>query len=81
MTERYSDPPANGRHMSTGEFRATPDTSANTAQFQAFAAEQGEPTAQWSLRAPLRSRARLALQIAGVLVLVALIAVFAVSLS
>ena len=80
MTERYSDPPASGRRISTGEFRAAPDTSANTAQFQAFA-QQGEPTAEWTLSAPGRSQARLGLLIAGLVVLVALIVIIAVTLA
>jgi len=67
--------------MSTGEFRATPDTSANTAQFQAFAAAQGEPTAQWTLAAPLRGRARRGLMIAAVVVLAAIIVILAVALA
>jgi hypothetical protein len=45
--------------MTTGEFRATPDISANTAQFQAFAAGR-EQTGQWAATAPARNHTRLA---------------------
>jgi hypothetical protein len=63
--------------MSTGEFRSAPDVSANTAQFQAFAAQQGERTAQFQAIAAGRSPARLALLIGAVIVLVALIVILA----
>ncbi|HXZ63240.1 MAG TPA: hypothetical protein VEH05_00800 [Streptosporangiaceae bacterium] len=82
MTERYSEPPPRGRRITTGEFRATPDISASTAQFKAFAAGQGEQTGQWDLEAaPARSRTRLAVLILAVVVVVAIIAILAVTLS
>ena len=80
MTERYSEPPPRGRRMTTGEFRATPDISASTAQFQAFAADQGEQTRQWDAAQPTRNPARLALMILAVVVVVAIIAILAVTL-
>ncbi|MGH3305165.1 MAG: hypothetical protein ACRDOK_26555 [Streptosporangiaceae bacterium] len=80
MTDGYSEPPPRGRRITTGEFRATPDISANTAQFQAFAAEQGEQTGQWETDAPARSRTRLGVLILAVVVIVAIIAILAVTL-
>ena len=81
MTEPFSEPPPRDRRMTTGEFRATPDISASTAQFQAFAAEQGgEQTSQWAATAPARNPARLALLILAVVAVVAIIAVLAVTL-
>ena len=80
MTEPYSEPPPRGRRLTTGEFRATPDISANTAQFQAFAAGQGEQTRQWELDAPPRSRTRLTVLIVAVVIVVAIIAILAVTL-
>lgn len=65
--------------MTTGEFRAAPDISASTAQFQAFAAGQGEKTGQWAAPAPARNPTRLALLILAVLVVVVIIAVLAVT--
>jgi hypothetical protein len=76
MTEPFSEPPPRDRRMTTGEFRATPDISANTAQFQAFAASQGE----WAATAPARNHTRLALLILAVVAVVAIIAVLAVTL-
>jgi cytochrome b len=67
--------------MTTGEFRATPDISASTAQFQAFASQQGEQTRQWAMETPARSRTRLGILILGVVVVVAIIAILAVTLS
>ncbi len=80
MTERYSEPPPRGRRITTGEFRATPDVSASTAQFQAFAAEQGEQTGQWERDTAARSRTRLSILILAVVVVVAIIAILAVTL-
>jgi hypothetical protein len=80
MTERNSEPPASGQRMTTGEFRATPDISASTAQFKAFAAEQGELTGQFGVTAASRSRARLALLIGAVILVVAVIAILVVTL-
>jgi hypothetical protein len=81
MTERYSEPPPRGRRITTGEFRATPDVSANTAQFQAFAAQQAEQTGQWAkIDTAARSRTRLGILILAVVVVVAIIAILAVTL-
>jgi len=81
MTEPFSEPPPRDRRMTTGEFRATPDISASTAQFQAFAAERPtEQTGQWAATAPARNPARLALLILAVVAVVAIIAVLAVTL-
>jgi hypothetical protein len=80
MTERYSEPPPRGRRLTTGEFRATPDISASTAQFKAFAADQGEQTAQWDVDAPAKRRTRLGILILAVVVVVAIIAILAVTL-
>jgi hypothetical protein len=76
MSERPTDPrgtsapAATGLPTNTGEFRATPDISASTAQFRAFAAgpdRDGEHA--WSMRAPARNIAALA----GVIVAVAVV--------
>ncbi len=80
MTERYSEPSPRGRRITTGEFRATPDISASTAQFKAFAAENGEQTGQWDAEAPARRRTRLGVLILAVVVVVAIIAILAVTL-
>jgi hypothetical protein len=75
MTERYDDPATGaGRSMSTGEFRATPDVSANTAQFQAFAEQTAEPGKPWEMGAPGRSVAKLGLIVVVVAVVLAAIA-------
>ena len=80
MTEPFSEPPPRDRRMTTGEFRATPDISANTAQFQAFAANQGEQTGQWAATTAARNHTRLALLIVAVVAVVVIIAVLAVTL-
>jgi hypothetical protein len=67
MSERDDGP---RRPMSTGEFRAAPDLSANTGQFRAFVNGQpGEAEAPWDMKAPGRNVARLA----GIIVLVAIV--------
>lgn len=59
--------------MSTGEFRATPDLSASTAQFQAFAAGESQQAGRRPGRAMGRGTARTTLLIVvAVLVLVAI---------
>jgi hypothetical protein len=69
MSER-DDFPGTGQPMTTGEFRATPDASANTAQFRAFASEQaGNDAAPWEMKASGRSIGRLV----GIVVLVAIV--------
>jgi hypothetical protein len=79
MTEPFSETPPRDRRMTTGEFRAQPDISANTAQFQAFAAGR-EQTGQWAATAPARNHTRLALLILAVVAVVVIIAVLAVTL-
>jgi hypothetical protein len=81
MTERHEDPAARaGRPISTGEFRATPDVSASTAQFRAFA-EGTDPERPWDMAAPGRSVAKLALLIVAVAVVLAIIAILVVTLA
>ena len=80
MSERHDDPAGSaGRPLTTGEFRVTPDVSANTAQFRAFAGEQAaDAEAPWEMKAPGRSVARLAglvVLVAVVLVIIAIIVV------
>jgi hypothetical protein len=65
--------------MTTGEFRAAPDLSANTGQFRAFA--DGQPEDQpWDMKAPGRSVARLAGIIIAVAVVLAIIAIIVINL-
>jgi hypothetical protein len=78
MTDRHDDQAGN-RRMSTGEFRATPDISASTAQFRAFAEDRSEVTGTWGAGAPGRSPAKIAMLV-GVIVGVAIIAVLAFTL-
>ncbi len=78
MTERHENPAASATPITTGEFRATPDVSANTAQFRAFAEESAEPGRPWEMGAPGRSVARMALLIVGVAVVLALVALLIV---
>jgi hypothetical protein len=73
MTERDDYPATTaGRPITTGEFRATPDVSANTAQFQAFA-EGGPETRSW--QAPGRSPARMATLVIGAILVIAIVAI------
>jgi hypothetical protein len=80
MTERHDDSAGNGRGMSTGEFRAAPDVSASTAQFQAFAEDRAEVTGTWDAGAPGRSPAKIAMLVAGVVVILAIIAILGATL-
>jgi hypothetical protein len=67
--------------MSTGEFRAAPDSSASTGQFRAFAGEQSaESEAPWDMKVPGRSVARLAGIVVLVAVVLAIIAIIVVKL-
>jgi hypothetical protein len=76
MTERQ-DEAAAARPTNTGEFRATPDISANTAQFQAFADNRPQ-TGQWNVPVPARSTRRMTgLIVAAAVVLLILIVVIA----
>jgi hypothetical protein len=82
MTERHEDPrPGSGRSMSTGEFRATPDVSASTAQFQAFADSDAEPERPWNMAAPGRSVAKMAMLVVIVAVVLAAIAILVVTVA
>jgi hypothetical protein len=75
MTERYEEPATRaGRPMSTGEFRATPDVSASTAQFRAFADDESEQGRPWDMGAPGRSVAKMSLIVVIVAVVLAAIA-------
>jgi hypothetical protein len=81
MSERYEDPRQSaGRAMSTGEFRATPDASASTAQFRAFAESEAEPGRPWDVGAPGRSVAKMAVIVVAVAVVIAVIAILVVNL-
>jgi hypothetical protein len=78
MTERHDEAAATGRSMSTGEFRAAPDISASTAQFQAFAENRAEPASPREVVAPARKPTRLiALMAAAVVVLLILVIIVA----
>jgi hypothetical protein len=80
MTESHEDPATWARQsMTTGEFRATPDASASTAQFRAFA--DGEQERPWEMAAPGRSVAKMAVLIVAVAVVLAVIAILVVSLA
>ena len=82
MTERHDDPLTSvGRTTSTGEFRAAPDVSANTAQFQAFADSDAQPERPWDMAAPGRSVAKMALLVVIVAVVLAAIAILVVTLA
>jgi len=67
--------------MSTGEFRATPDVSASTAQFQAFAERDVEPERPWDMGVPGRSVAKMAMLVVIVAVVLAAIAILVVSVA
>jgi hypothetical protein len=79
MSERHDDHAAEGRRLTTGEFRATPDVSASTAQFQAFAEERPDDTRTWDVPTPARSSAKIAMLI-GAVVVVAIIVILVVAL-
>ena len=76
MTERHNEPVTSGKPMTTGEFRATRDISASTAQFQAFA-ENDSQGGDWEASAPARSPAKIAMLIALVIVVLAIFALIA----
>ncbi len=78
MTERHGEQAGNDRRITTGEFRAAPDISANTAQFRAFA--EDESAAAWNGATPDRSRTRIAILIAAVVVVLAIIAILSATL-
>jgi hypothetical protein len=67
--------------MSTGEFRATSDVSASTAQFQAFADSDAEPERPWNMAAPGRSVAKMAMLVVIVAVVLAAIAILVVTVA
>jgi hypothetical protein len=81
MTERHEDAVTGSSRMTTGEFRATPDASANTAQFKAFAARDAEAERPWDMGAPGRSVAKMAMLIVIVAVILAAIAILVVTLA
>ena len=67
--------------MTTGEFRAAPDTSASTSQFRAFVGAQPADTeAPWEMKAPGRNVARLAGIVVLVAVVLAIVAIIVVKL-
>lgn len=81
MPQRDDDPAASARQpLTTGEFRAAPDASANTAQFRAFANNQGSDSPPWEMNAPARSIGRLAGIVVLVAVVLAIIAILVVKL-
>jgi len=75
MTERHNEPVTSGKPMTTGEFRATRDISASTAQFQAFAEDGSQ--GDWEASAPARSPAKIAMLIALIVVVLAIFALIA----
>jgi len=81
MTERHEDPRPGLGPMSTGEFRVTPDVSASTAQFQAFADRDAEPERPWDMGVPGRSVAKMAMLVVIVAVVLAAIAILVVSVA
>jgi hypothetical protein len=81
MPQRDDDQAAGaGRPLTTGEFRAAPDVSANTAQFRAFANNQASEAPPWEMKAPARNIGRLAAVIVLVAVVLAIIAIFVLKL-
>jgi hypothetical protein len=81
MTERHEESaPHAGRPITTGEFRATPDVSASTAQFRAFAEAEGGQERPWEMAAPGRSVAKMAMVIVIVAVVLAAIAILVASI-
>lgn len=77
MPERDNDSgPGAKRPMTTGEFRAAPDLSANTAEFRAFADRTADGAAPWEMKTPARNVGRLALIVVLVAVVLAIIAIF-----
>jgi hypothetical protein len=73
MSERHEDPRAS-RSLSTGEFRAAPDVSANTAQFQAFASAH-EPDRAWDASPARPSSTKIALIVVAAVIVLAVIAI------
>jgi hypothetical protein len=79
MSERHEDPATRaGRPITTGEFRATPDVSASTAQFRAFAEKSAEPGRSWDAVATSRSVPKMAIMIVVVVVILAAIVLLVV---
>jgi hypothetical protein len=81
MTERHDDPAGSGQPISTGEFRATPDISASTAQFQAFAENSSEPARSWQPGVPDRNSARLTALIVGAVIVLAIVLILIIALA
>ena len=65
--------------MTPGEFRATPDVSASTAQFQAFAEERPDDTRTWDAATPARTSPKM-IMIVGAVVVLAIIVILVVAL-
>ena len=80
MSERDDNAGA-ARPMTTGEFRAAPDVSASTAQFQAFAGRSpAESEAPWEMKAPARNVGRLIALVVGIAVVLGVLAVLVLQL-
>jgi hypothetical protein len=60
--------------MSTGEFRAVPDSSASTAEFRAFAESNADQGKAWQMSAPGRNVAKMALIVVGAAVVLGILA-------
>jgi hypothetical protein len=86
MSERDGRISRNDLPSTTAQFRATPDASASTAQFKAFAAGQGVgasrapragadawPEQPWAGEAPAQGSSRTAAIVVGAIVVVALV--------
>lgn len=66
---------------STGEFRARPDISANTAEFRKFADGQGsDAEPPWAMATPGRNVAKLAAIVIGVAAILVIIAVLVLNI-
>jgi hypothetical protein len=81
MTERHEDPSTAGRRLTTGEFRAAPDISASTAQFQRFAEDTHEPATAWEMGAPGRNPGRLTALIVAAVIILAIIVILVAKLA
>jgi cytochrome b len=81
MTERHDDSAAPGRPLTTGEFRAVPDISASTAQFQAFAGNREEPVQHVQAAVPARSPRRMTGLIVAAVIIVLILVVLIVRIA
>jgi hypothetical protein len=82
MSERDVDPATSADlPTSTGEFRARPDISANTAEFRAFAdGQDSDAEPPWAMRAPGRNVAKMAAIVIAVAVVLVVIAILVLNL-